>query len=598
MIQMPMAEVQPGMVVARSILGSATGVQLAAGYTLDEPVIARCRREGMRHLWVHLDGEDILPAGNVNDQLALQAQQAWKDNMSLLQKIGETQDSTLENLTKFTADPGRFKNMVATEQLKSIVDQIIRAIMGQDPMMVNLASMRTKDGYLHQHALDVTITATMIATKLKYGIQDIQELALGCFVMDLGMIIVPDSMFTKKGALTLSETHILQEHPSVGFAILRANEGISINTAHVAYQHHERLDGRGYPRQLRADDVPPQKTLINSGGHIHRYAQIAAVADMYITAINPRPGTVESALSAGRHAADDRRGRQGPQLPRGQRPHQPHPRFSHGHAGGDLQIAKAPPDRAYRRGQQGQPGGQGAPGGDPGDGQVPAPHQTHCAQPGPGKRRRNPVCPALRNGSFPFKGNPVPPRRIVPAGRKTFIFPMRPMFPKFRWGRLQATALCLLAFSACSRGKEITRAPPPSFPERALIPERTPIPERTLQVTAAAYNSTVAQTDSRPSEAAWGDSLVPGMRAIAISRDLIPLGLGQGVTVRIEGLPGEYTVLDKMDARWRKRIDVYFGKDVAAAREWGEKQVVIRWLDTGSVDLRTGRALAEDSLRD
>lgn len=293
MIQMPMAEVQPGMVVARSILGSASGVQLAAGYTLDEPVIARCRREGMRHLWVHLEGEDILPAGNVNDQLALQAQQAWKDNMSLLQKIGETQDSTLENLTKFTADPGRFKNMVATEHLKSIVDQIIRSIMGQDPMMVNIASMRTKDGYLHQHALDVTITATMIASKLKYGVQDIQELALGCFVMDLGMIIVPDSVFEKKGALTLSETHILEEHPAVGFAILRANEGISINTAHVAYQHHERLDGRGYPRHLVADDIPPNKTLINAGGHIHRYAQIAAVADMYITAINPRPGTVD-----------------------------------------------------------------------------------------------------------------------------------------------------------------------------------------------------------------------------------------------------------------------------------------------------------------
>lgn len=179
---------------------------------------------------------------------------------------------------------------------------------------------------------------------------------------------------------------------------------------------------------------------------------------------------------------------------------------------------------------------------------------------------------------------------------------MRPAFPvspKFRWGRLQAISLCLLAFSACSRGKDISLAQPPPPPPSIYVPERTPIPERTLQVTAAAYNSTVAQTDSRPSEAAWGDSLVPGMRAIAISRDLIPLGLGQGVTVRIEGLPGEYTVLDKMDARWRKRIDVYFGKDVAAAREWGEKQVVIRWVDTGSVDLRTGRALGDgDSLRD
>lgn len=293
MIQLPIDEITPGMVVARSVLGGGSGMQLAAGYVLDEPVIARCKRQNMRTLWVHLDGEGTLPAGNVNDQLALQAQQAWKDNMALLEKIGEAQDFTLENLSRFTADPGRFKNIVATEHLKSIVDQIIRSILGQEPLMVNLASMRTRDGYLHQHALDVTITATMIASRLKYAVQDIQELALGCFLMDLGMIIVPEALFEKKGPWTLQEIHLLEEHPAVGFAILRANEGVSINAAHVAYQHHERLDGRGFPRALKADDVVPQKTLVNAGGHIHRHAQIAAVADTYITAINPRPGTLD-----------------------------------------------------------------------------------------------------------------------------------------------------------------------------------------------------------------------------------------------------------------------------------------------------------------
>jgi HD-GYP domain-containing protein (c-di-GMP phosphodiesterase class II) len=290
MIELSIDEVTPGMVVARSVLGGTSGVMLAAGYVLDEAVLSRCKRQGMRSLWVHLDGEESLPACNVNDQLALQAQQAWTENMSLLEKIGETQDSTLENLTKFTSDPGRFKNIIATDRMKSIVDQIIRSLLGQDPLMVNLASMRTKDGYLHQHALDVAITATLIAARLKYPLADIQELALGCFLMDLGMIIVPPALLEKKGPLTMQENHILEEHPAVGFAILRANEGVNINTAHVAYQHHERLDGRGYPRKLKADDTPPQKTLGDATGRIHRYAQIAAVADTYIGAISPRPG--------------------------------------------------------------------------------------------------------------------------------------------------------------------------------------------------------------------------------------------------------------------------------------------------------------------
>jgi len=101
--------------------------------------------------------------------------------------------------------------------------------------------------------------------------------------------------------------------------------------------------------------------------------------------------------------------------------------------------------------------------------------------------------------------------------------------------------------------------------------------EQSLVVTATAYNSVRSQTDGNPSLGAWGDRLRPGMRAIAVSRDLLALGLGRGVRVRIEGLPGEYTVLDKTSKRWRKRIDIYMGVDVQAARRWGRRQVRIHW---------------------
>lgn len=293
MIQLAIDELQPGMVVARSILGSGIGMALAAGYILDEAVILRLKRTGIRSLWISMEEEDVLPAGNVNDQLALQAQNAWKDNMDILQRVGETQDSTLENLSKFTADPGRFRDMIATDKMKTIVDQIIRSILGQEPLVVNLASIRTKDGFLFQHALDVAITSTMIGSRLKFPLQDIQELALGAFLMDLGMIIVPPSMMDKKEPFTPQEANLYREHPSVGFAILRANEGIPINTAHVAFQHHERLDGGGFPRGLKCADQFPHKILHSAGGHIHRYAQVAAVADTYLGAISPRPGTAD-----------------------------------------------------------------------------------------------------------------------------------------------------------------------------------------------------------------------------------------------------------------------------------------------------------------
>jgi 3D (Asp-Asp-Asp) domain-containing protein len=67
------------------------------------------------------------------------------------------------------------------------------------------------------------------------------------------------------------------------------------------------------------------------------------------------------------------------------------------------------------------------------------------------------------------------------------------------------------------------------------------------------------------------------MRILAVSRDLLEAGLGRGSVVRIDGLAGEYRVLDKTAARFRRRIDIYMGVDSDAAIAWGKREVRIRW---------------------
>ncbi len=101
---------------------------------------------------------------------------------------------------------------------------------------------------------------------------------------------------------------------------------------------------------------------------------------------------------------------------------------------------------------------------------------------------------------------------------------------------------------------------------------------KNLLVTATAYTSHVGQTDSTPNIAAWGDRLHPGMKAIAVSRDLLKVyGLKHKQKVRIKGLKGEYVVLDKMHKRWRKKIDIYMGRDKRKAFRWGRRKVEITW---------------------
>jgi len=102
--------------------------------------------------------------------------------------------------------------------------------------------------------------------------------------------------------------------------------------------------------------------------------------------------------------------------------------------------------------------------------------------------------------------------------------------------------------------------------------------KKKLRVTATAYSSHRGQTDSTPFLAAWNNRLRPGMKIIAVSRDMLTkYGMRNGTKVRIGGLPGYYVVRDKMNKRYKKRIDIYTGVDRRRALRWGRRSVVIYW---------------------
>lgn len=124
--------------------------------------------------------------------------------------------------------------------------------------------------------------------------------------------------------------------------------------------------------------------------------------------------------------------------------------------------------------------------------------------------------------------------------------------PKFKF--LLLLVAIILSVSSCSDEKKVT-----------------------MKVTATAYNSYPDQTSSTPFVGAWGDKLKPGMKIIAVSRDLLKKGLTRDTAVTIEGLEGKYLVKDKMNERWTDKIDIYMGLNTEAADEWGKREVVIAW---------------------
>ena len=105
-----------------------------------------------------------------------------------------------------------------------------------------------------------------------------------------------------------------------------------------------------------------------------------------------------------------------------------------------------------------------------------------------------------------------------------------------------------------------------------------------LKVTASAYNSVKNQTDANPHITAFGDSLKPGLRYIAVSKDLYRKGLRHNTPVKIKGFDSIYFVKDRMHGRWKNKIDIYMGTDVKAAKAWGRKKVKIAYGTLKPVD--------------
>lgn len=98
---------------------------------------------------------------------------------------------------------------------------------------------------------------------------------------------------------------------------------------------------------------------------------------------------------------------------------------------------------------------------------------------------------------------------------------------------------------------------------------------KSMSVSASAYNSLSLQGHGNVKITAWGDTLKPGVKSIAVSRDLIQKGLTYKTPVKIEGFEGVFIVNDKMHSRWRNKIDIYMGIDKEKALEWGRRKVVI-----------------------
>lgn len=146
------------------------------------------------------------------------------------------------------------------------------AFMGAAGMLVKIADR--KDSDTHSHSIRVSQTAVKLGKILGLSEEEIFQLKVGALLHDIGKLTIPGGLIMKKGLLTEEERKLIETHPSAGARLLEPMERYDLASS-VVLQHHERVDGTGYPNGL-------------IGGQISLQARIVAVADTFDAITSPR----------------------------------------------------------------------------------------------------------------------------------------------------------------------------------------------------------------------------------------------------------------------------------------------------------------------
>jgi len=151
---------------------------------------------------------------------------------------------------------------------REVVDDIVEGILRNKDALAWLTKIKNKDEYTAEHSLNVSILAATFARHLGHSEIEIKKVALGGLLHDVGKAKIPDEILNKEGRFTDEEYEIMKRHTVLGKDLLMSVPNKDYSSIDIAFCHHERIDGRGYPRQLKARQIP-------------YFAKVVGLADAY-----------------------------------------------------------------------------------------------------------------------------------------------------------------------------------------------------------------------------------------------------------------------------------------------------------------------------
>jgi putative nucleotidyltransferase with HDIG domain len=246
---------KPGMSLGKTVYNDSGNVLIKEKIPLTETMIKRLQLLGITYVYVEDPRtDDIVPRLPITEEIRKKALATIEEAFKYIQNQPD-----LKKVFNIEKETKRFKNLIQTILME----------MKQNKELVSLLTdIYVYDDYTFSHSFNVTLYALALGIELKLSDKELEELGLGAILHDIGKMCVPVEILKKPGKLTTEEYELMKKHTEFGFEMLRATYTIPLLAAHCAYQHHERLDGSGYPRGLKGNDI-------------HYFGRLLAIADVF-----------------------------------------------------------------------------------------------------------------------------------------------------------------------------------------------------------------------------------------------------------------------------------------------------------------------------
>ena len=172
-----------------------------------------------------------------------------------------------------------FKNTDSSsfiDETENVSNELLNAINEDDAVAIDISILKVSDEYTFKHSVDVATMAMIIGKNYGLTKDEVREIGISGLLHDVGKSKVPNEVLNKPAKLDEKEFEIMKNHSLLGYNILKENKKFPMSIMSGVLQHHEKMNGTGYPMGV-------------TGDKIGKYARIIAVADVYDALVTERP---------------------------------------------------------------------------------------------------------------------------------------------------------------------------------------------------------------------------------------------------------------------------------------------------------------------